>query len=140
MQTNHHKDLVEIFGQPISVYTRAMAIDDGGLIDVSSAAAEAGFRFPVALTRAAWADCVAWSNEDNEREGACCQDEAGRLWDVLWIARLAARRGGSQTLFQLYRVPVAGRGIKPRLTTLKMVCSGGDEGEPVITIMRPDED
>jgi hypothetical protein len=40
-------------------YSRAQAIADGVLIDVSEATKEAGFKFPVALTAAAWAQCVA---------------------------------------------------------------------------------
>jgi hypothetical protein len=35
-------------------YSRADAIRDGVLIDVTPTAREAGFRFPVALTSAAW--------------------------------------------------------------------------------------
>jgi hypothetical protein len=40
-------------------YTRADAIRDGVLIDVSATAREAGFKYAVALTAAAWAQCVA---------------------------------------------------------------------------------
>ncbi len=43
----------------IHAYTRAQAIADGMLIDASKLAKEAGFKYPVALTSAAWADCVA---------------------------------------------------------------------------------
>jgi len=44
----------------ISSNTRAQALADGALVEVSPAlAAEADFRFPVALTAAAWADAVA---------------------------------------------------------------------------------
>ena len=48
------KDDVVIFS-----YTRAQAIADGVLIDVSELAKEAGFRFPVAVTAGVWAECVA---------------------------------------------------------------------------------
>ena len=58
-------------------YTRAQAIEDGVLIDVSAVAREAGIRYPVALTRAVWQRCVAVPH------GVLFQDEAGRLWDVL---------------------------------------------------------
>jgi hypothetical protein len=61
-------------------YSRAEAIADGVLVDVSEVANEAGLRFPVALTRAVWERCVAVP------PGVACQDEAGRLWDVLWSA------------------------------------------------------
>jgi hypothetical protein len=63
--------------EPIHAYTRADAIRDGVLIDVSAVAREAGIRYPVALTRAAWERCVAVA------PGVLCQAEAGRLWDVL---------------------------------------------------------
>jgi len=133
-------NLVEIFGEPVSIYSRAQALEDGALIDVSHVAAEAGFRVPVAMTRAVWGDCVEWTDEDSRRQ--TYQDEDGRLWDVLWMAFLAARRsGGSDRVgFQLYRVPRGGRGMRPRLVSLEMVIGPGDSGEPVITIMQPGED
>jgi hypothetical protein len=131
--------MAEIFGEPISVYTRRQALDDGFLVDVSETAREAGFRFPVAMTRAAWEDCVSWSEEDNKRQ--TYQDEAGRLWDVLWMASVAARRNsGSELRYQLYRVPRGGRGVRPRLVVLQMHCGPGDEGEAVITISMLGED
>jgi hypothetical protein len=43
----------------IHAHTRSDGIRDGVLIDVSAAFREAGFRFPVALTRAVWERCVA---------------------------------------------------------------------------------
>jgi hypothetical protein len=64
----------------IHSYTRADALRDGVLIDVSPTAREAGIRYPVAVTRAVWERCVAVP------PGVTCQDEAGRLWDVLWRA------------------------------------------------------
>jgi hypothetical protein len=63
-------------------YSRADAIRDGVLIDVSAAAREAGIRWPVALTCAAWGRCVSIP------AGVLGQDEAGRLWDVALAARL----------------------------------------------------
>ena len=128
-----------LFGSVISVYTRAQALADGVLVDVTNTAREAGFVFPVALTHAVWEDCVSWSAEDTERKGVP-QDEMGRLWDVLWMARLAARKGGERILFQLYRVPREGRGVRSRLVTLSAHCGPGDDIEPVITIMEPTED
>jgi hypothetical protein len=53
-------------------YTRADAIRDGVPIDVSATAREAGFKYPVALTTAAWATCVTGP------PGIVCQDEAAR--------------------------------------------------------------
>jgi hypothetical protein len=124
----------------IYAYTRAQAIEDGVLVDVSKTAKEAGFVYPVAMTSAAWADCVAWSDEDTKRQVP--QDEFGRLWDVLWMAKIAVKQGngGTQLLYPLHRVPRGGKAQKPRLIHLKLVCGPGDTPEPVITIMLPDED
>jgi hypothetical protein len=57
----------------ISRYSRADALRDGALIDVSAVAQEAGIRYPVALTRAAWQRCV------RVPPGVVCQDEAGLI-------------------------------------------------------------
>lgn len=130
-----------LFGEVIYAYTRAQAIADGVLVDVSQTAREAGFRWPVAMTRTVWEDCVAWSEDDNHRQ--VHQDQSGRLWDVLWMAINAIRRisdGTSQTLYQLYRVPRDRKSNEAQLVTLKLMAGPGDTGEPVITIMLPQED
>ena len=120
-------------------YTRAEAIKDGVLIDVSETSKEAGFRFPVALTSEAYADCVEWTQENGPY-----QDEAGRLWDVVFMAMMAiksSKQGGSNLLFQLFRHPNRlPYTDTPPLVTLKLTCGPGDNGEPVITIMMPNED
>lgn len=81
----------EIFGEPIHTYTRAQAIEDGALVDVSETATEAGFRVPVALTHAAWGDCVEWTETDSRRQ--TYQDEVGRLGRAVdGLPRRAPRR------------------------------------------------
>jgi len=131
-----------LFGKPIHTYTRAQAIADGYLVDVTETGREAGFRFPVALTRAAWDDCVTWSDDDTSRKH-WAQDEAGRLWDVVYLARFACKRAaqgsGDRAQFQIYRVPRDGRGIKARPVTLIAHVGPGDAGEPVITIGLPQD-
>ncbi len=130
----------EVFGKPISCYSRQQAIEDGELVDVTSVAAEAGFRIPVSMTRAVYVDCVEWYDADTKRQ--TYQDESCRLWDVLWMAILAAKRSKNESIisFNVLRVPRGGKGRKPKPVNLKMMIHGGDEGEPVITIMMPDED
>ena len=122
-------------------YTRAEAIADGVLVDVTAAAAEAGFKVPVAITRAAWADCVEWNAEIEARKSTT-QDESGRLWDVLWMARVACRApgDGQRRVFELHRVPREGRGNRPRRVSLAVYIGPGDDPRPVITIMQPNED
>jgi hypothetical protein len=123
-------DLSAIFGEPVSIYTRAQAISDGLLIDFSATAREAGFRIPVAMTLAAWDDCLAWPKRDSKRQTA--QDEAGRLWDAVWMTYIAARNAkGSRCPFQLHRIERGGHSTRPRLTTLHLHIGPGDGGEPV---------
>jgi hypothetical protein len=130
--------LESIFGPVISAYSRAQAIEDGVLVDVSSVAREAGIKFPVAMTRAAFEQTV------TVPPGVVGQDESGRLWDVLWMLRCAIQRGrgGERVDFELY---VRSASSHERLTRRDLVqlyalCGPGDAGEPVITIMQPGED
>ena len=120
----------------ISSYTRAQALEDGVLVDVSETAKEAGIKFPVALTRAVWANYV------EVPEGVLAQDESGRLWDILFLLRCQIPRSQGDTLhFQLYvRNHNRERLTRQDLVTLKAVCGPGDDGEPVVTVMLPDED
>ena len=129
------------FGEVISVYTRAEALADGVLIETGPMAREAGFRWPVAVTAAAWQDCVAWSESDSDRQTH--QDQSGRLWDVLFMAAYAARvntEAGPELHFELHRVPRDGHSTEAQRTSLKLIVGPGDNGEPVITILLPNED
>ena len=130
-----------LFGDLIYSYTRAQAIEDGVLIDATEMAKQAGFQWPVALTAAVWADCVVWSDADNERQAY--QDQSGRLWDVLFMACYAirtAKNGDQQLPFDLYCIPRNGCATKSQRLTLKLILGPGDDSEPVITIMLPEED
>jgi len=120
----------------ISLYTRADALADGVLVDVSEMAKEAGFRWPVAVTRAVWDDIVTPMQRDAE-EG---QTEKGRLWDVLWMARLATQANKDDCASVLFRVLVLRDG-RHRTITLKLTLScESPEGGPCLTILLPDED
>ena len=139
--TSNEQSVESFFGDIISTYTRAQAIKDGVLIDVSSTAKEAGFEWPVAITAGAWADCVAWSDTDSQAQ--VYQDQSGRLWDVIFMAFQAislSRETGDRLLFRLYRVLRDGHSTDAELTTLKLIVGPGDGGEPVITILLIDED
>ena len=125
----------EIDWEYIHVYSREDAISDGEIVDVSEMAKEAGFCIPVAVTRAVHATCV------EVREGVHGQDEAGRLWDILWMTRHSISTSGrpcsSVVPVKLY---VRNTNGSPKPVTLKAVCGPGDDGEPVLTVMYPDED
>jgi hypothetical protein len=120
----------------IHKYTRADAIRDGVFFDVSATAKEAGFKFPVALTAAVWALCV------EVPPGVLCQDEAGRLWDVLTMLRFAVRGQSASANVLRFAVHVRNdnRERTPPLVRLKALCGPGDQGEPVVTVLMPDED
>jgi len=129
------------FGDVISTYTRAQAIEDGVLIDAGSIALEAGFTGPVALTSAVWADCVAWSDDDSQKQ--VHQDQSGRLWDTLYMAAYAIRTStgsGDRMLYELYRIPRDGHSMEAQLVALKLIIGPGDHGEPVMTILLSNED
>lgn len=122
------------FGEVIYTYTRQQAIEDGLLIDVSQTAREAGFKYPVAVTQAVWTELIT-PDEADRTQG---QSETGRLWDVLWMCYLAARRSRAQS--QIMFSVEAVRDNHRETVKLKALCHPGDRGEPVVTIVLPDED
>lgn len=119
----------------VFVYTRKQAIADGVLIDVTGAAKLVGLSLPTAVTHSVWSKYV---YVPDRLRG---QDERGRLWDILWMLRLAILRRPqteSQMLFKLY---VSNEAEKPaKLVQLKAIIDGGDDGRPVMTILLPHED
>ena len=131
----------EPFGPVIFAYTRRQAIEDGVLVDVTETAREAGFRIPVALSRTVWDRLVALP--DGYRG---FQDETGRLWDVLWMAHVHARRAAGRdritmcVLVRDVRKDLRDSQNPPRKHFPIVAIGPGDEGEPVITIMFPEDD
>ena len=117
----------------IYAYTRAQALEDGVLIDVSELAREAGFVWPVALTAAVWAMV-----EDIPRRYRAWQTVEGRTYDVLWMAYCAIRSAEHSSTELRYTL-LLDHGRR-RYLTLKLVTGPGDHGEPVVTIMLPHED
>ena len=122
----------------IYAYTRAQALADGVLVDVSTMAAQAGFRCPTVIT----ADLHA-ALQTNEREASSGQSYEGRLWDVLWLASLAARIANRDNRAE-FNVSLAvcpgNRGpIQRRNLNLWVHIGPGDSGEPVITIGYPED-
>jgi hypothetical protein len=87
----------------------------------------------VALTAAAWHDCVTLP------PGVRGQDERGRLWDVLWPMHLAARRAEKPATEVRFDVVVR-TGPRRVRKTLRAVCGPSDDGSPCVTVMLPDED
>jgi len=125
----------------VSSYSRAEAIEDGVLVDMmqgelGALAGEAGFVFSIAMTETAFSRFVALTPAA-VRAG---NDMNGRWWDILVMLKREikiAKRGTSELLFN-FRCVVDR--IQPTPCVLKSVCGPGDHGEPVITIMLPEED
>ena len=135
MNTENHQDTGP-FGPVVYSYTRSQAVADGFQIEVTKTAREAGITFPVFLTRSVFDSFVAVP------PGVTAQDEAGRLWDIVWMLRLAARRataGKPRIVFALY---VRNDNRAPRLVKLIATCGplDIDDPQPAITVMMPDED
>ena len=120
----------------VYAYTRAQAVADGVQVEVSKVAAEAGIRFPVFLTRTVYDAFV------TVPEGVTAQDEAGRLWDIVWMTRFAILRARPG----VDRIPVAlyVRNDNHRAKLVKLIATCGpldiDDPAPAITLMMPDED
>jgi hypothetical protein len=130
-----HLDALDL----IASYTRAQAIEDGVLVDVTAAARAVGIRCPVAITRTVHEQYVVVP------AGASCQDESRRLHDVLWMLRWAILRSvpadadGTTLVFKLH-VRNDDRPGTPRLVRLKAVIGPDDDGSGCITILLPEED
>ena len=126
-----------IFGELIYSYTRAQAIADGVLVDVTKMAREAGFTCNTVVTQSLWAAINEISSNFN------FESVEGRLWDVLWMARMAAgakdNRGKSRIECQLV---MHTRNLEPfhdQLVELMLDVAPGDQGEIVVTIGYQDD-
>ena len=124
------------FGEVLFAYTRKQALADGVQVEVTVTGREAGIRFPLFLTRAVFDAYV------TVPPGVTEQDEAGRLWDIVWMTRFAllrARPGVERITVALY---VRNDDRAARLIKLIAVCGplDLDDPQPAITVMLPDED
>lgn len=117
-------------------YSRADALNDGSLVDVTEIGKEAGIKFPIAVTVKLMEQYIKPSKE-MENIG---QSKNGRLWDVLHMFRIAAiKSSGTDLLYfkVLFQMQI---NKEPELVKIKGICHPGDNHEPVITLMLPVED
>lgn len=122
-------------------YTRAEALSDGVLVDVSTIAREAGFRWPVAIT-----DHLSARLQPDTPNQQLGQSYQGRLWDVVWMASRAAlgvpkKAGSDQVRFLLILAEFdeAEQRLRHHELELFMMAGPGDDGEPVVTIGFPED-
>lgn len=131
-------DMEDLFGDVISSYSRAQAIADGVLVDVTEWASAGkggmlgGFKIPVAITQALWATIESIPESQKSQ-----QDVRGRAHDVLWMASCAARAGGkrSRAPFEVLMSVREGK----RVLRLLIDVGPGDHAEPVVTIGYPED-
>ena len=134
-------------------YTRQRAILDGVLVDLMqhptperpelddlrSMVQRSGFRYPVAMTAAAFAETVA----PIDAAPPPGEDLRSRLWHVLVCVRAAWRvtvtrdTPSDRVHFGLV---IRGENGKPKVVPMWIHCGPGDAGEPVLTIMLKGED
>lgn len=124
-------------GDLVHSYSRAQALADGVLFDVTEWASAShgffgGFKLPVAVTSAVWHDI----NAIPERLQGL-QDVRGRAHDLLFMASLAVRKNPKSTDVKFQVLIDIGR---TRRQEYRVTIGPGDHGEPVITILRINED
>lgn len=118
----------------VSAYTRADALADGVLVDVSEMAREAGIVHPTAITHALFE--LLQPTDEARGEG---QSFAGRLWDVLSLGRIAMKRTTGDTARWSLWIAL-GKGRRKRQDVWARCTGEGHNGAPVITIMLDGED
>lgn len=127
------ESLTDFFGPLIGSYSRAQAIEDGVLHDVTDAAREHGILLPTAIAAHAWAAAVAWPDPDTASEY-----EPSRAWSVLVYASNALRRAkrlGREGMQEFTFVPAPDLDDAEDIeVTLGVEVGPGDAGEPVLTI------
>ncbi len=116
------------FGEPVFSYTRAQAIQDGVLADLTPVESmKQHWKFPIACTSAVWSII----EQALKREG---QDLCGICHDISTMAKCGFKRepGSNITYFKVF--------IAGGEHTLKLNIGPGDTPEPVLTLMLPNED
>ena len=128
-----------LFGPIIYAYTRAQALADDILVEVTEIAREVGFKLPVAITEA-----LHNRLPPSKADADLGQDYDGRLWDVLWIAAFTIKLADPGTDTVTFTVALqeadaqSGR-LQNTDLRLRAICGPGDEGEPVIAIGFPED-
>lgn len=130
------------FGEIISTYTRAQAIESGVLIDASNTGETADllrevsrshFKYPIAMTPAVF-ELIQQAVEQTEH----CNDWQGVWHDILWMAKVDPTRQQVDPNTVIFTVIITGVG-RSRYKQLKFVCGPDDDGLPCLTLMLPDE-
>ena len=130
-------ELEGFYGPLIHSYTRADAIKDGALVDITEVSKTCGISCPVALSAAAHALVVSLGAEGSAARRAG-NDVVGRAVDVCTMFKLAARRAYGTNRLEFSVLVVTSR-VRPGLVHLKANIGPGDDANAVITVYLADE-
>ena len=116
-------------------HTRAQAVADGDLVDVTERALEMGIPAQVFLTRRAFETCV------RAPEGSLASDEQHRLCQILNMLRIGMLQNyGAEHLRVIICAP---NNAHPRML-VELLVSGANRDvndlAPSVTVMMPDEE
>lgn len=115
------------FGETIYSYSRAQAIKDGVLVDLSQIdAIKQHWKYPFACTDTVWSII----EKALETPG---QDVSGICHDICTMAKLALKNDNISERV-LFRVLIAAQSHE-----MKLHCGPGDTPAPVLTLMLPNE-
>jgi hypothetical protein len=111
----------------IHTYTRAQALADGVLVDLSAAFPQETrlYKYHVACTASVFAMAEKAANFGSLH---------GVIWDLIFMSQsgIVKRLGESGVLFRVI--------LGNKTHTLQCICGPGDQAEPVLTIMGEFED
>lgn len=115
-------------------YTRADALADGVLIDITPTAQTYGFKLPTAISDALYHGYVV------PPEGLLGQGQSleGRMHDLLTLAMIAARKGLEQDSVYLHVLFLMKPGKLEKVRVVLHV-GPGDSAEPVLTLCLPED-
>jgi len=124
----------EFWGAPISVYTRAQAIEDGVLVDGHMPDITEVTRQHFGSMSVAMSIGVFEMIQKAVASKKHCNDFLGVWHDICWMAPKRKEPGDYQ-----FRVIVTGVG-RSKYHTIKATYGLDDDGGPTITFLLPDED
>jgi hypothetical protein len=120
----------------IDSYSRAQAIKDGVLIDVTEHANKVGIRYPLAITANLFHQYIEPTKE-LEAQG---QSLLGRLADVFQQLITTIKQAGEHDVEIHFLVGFLMNSRRKENIGVWACVDGGDDGNPVITIMLEGED
>lgn len=123
----------DIFGEVISTYSRAQAIEDGVLVDGNQEeldeVSRQHYKYPIAMTYEVF---HIMEKVVTAKRSSC--DFKGVWHDICWMARSPLARAIDQTT-QVFQVKIGRKNHQ-----LKIVCGPNDDLTPCLTVMLKDQD